>query len=122
MAPIAAMFGLFNPGGDEIILILAVFLILLGSDKLPELGKGIRLGLFKFRKAVDDESAEAGRSLGGIYGKPAGEALTIDNQVAEFYDPAVFQRDSQPRRRRHRLVKALSKVWQRLLQFFRLAS
>ena len=68
-------FGLFNLGAWEIILILALVLILFGAKKLPPLAKGLRQGLFEFRKAVDDEATEAGRSLGGIYGRPGAEAL-----------------------------------------------
>jgi sec-independent protein translocase protein TatA len=85
-------FGLYNLGGWEIVLLLAL-LILFGSKKLPELAKGLGQGLFEFRKRIDDESTEAGRSIGGIYGKHAGEALTPDNQVAELYDPAVLEND-----------------------------
>lgn len=126
MLLLAVVFGMFNLGGGEIILLLALILILLGARKLPELSKGMALGLFKFRKAVDDvrkavddESTEAGRSLGGIYGKAATEALTHDNQVAELYDPAVFEKNSQPGRRRNRLIKAFSRLWRRLLRFLR---
>src|SRR5215475_14886761 len=92
-------FGLVGLGGGEIILILALLIILCGAKKLPELAKGLSQGLFDFRKAVDDEATEAGRSLGGIYGKPAAEALTSDNHVAELYDPGVLQNDSEPQKR-----------------------
>ena len=47
-------------GGWETVLFAAVVLILLGAKRLPE--------------------------IGGIHGKPAAQALTPDNQVAEFYD------------------------------------
>lgn len=113
-------FGLFNLGGWEIILILALILILFGAKKLPELGKGLRLGIFEFRKAIDDEATEAGRSLGGIYGKAAAEALTSDNQVAELYDPAVLQRDSEPQKRSNGLLDLLRKFAMRLRRLLRL--
>jgi hypothetical protein len=38
----------------------------------------------------ESASFDAGESLGGIFGKPAAEALTPDNQTAELYDPAAF--------------------------------
>jgi TatA/E family protein of Tat protein translocase len=79
-------------GGWEVVLILAMILILLGVKRLPEIAKGLGDGLFEFRKEIDSQAYDAGRSLGGIYGKPAAEALTPDNQTAELYDPAVFQR------------------------------
>jgi len=110
-------FGLFNLGGGEIILILAALLILVGAKKLPDLAKGLRLGIFEFRKAVDDEAAEAGRSLGGIYGKPAAQALTAKNRVAELYDPAVLQNDTEPVKRSNAIPNLFRKF---AMQFRRL--
>jgi len=102
----AVMLALFDLGGGEIILILALVLILLGARWLPELSRGLGRGIFEFRKAtrevtdeIDEASSEAGRSVGGIYGKPAAEALTPDNEVAELYEPAALQKDLWPRRR-----------------------
>ena len=43
---------LFNLGGGEIILILAIILILLGAKKLPEIAEGFWLGMKEFRKAT----------------------------------------------------------------------
>ena len=114
------LFGLFNLGGGEIILILALVLILVGAKKLPDVAKGLRLGIFEFRKAVDDEATEAGRSLGGVYGKPAAEALTHDNQVAEFYDPAVLQDTSPTHKRSNVLLRIFAKVLSPLRRLFRL--
>jgi sec-independent protein translocase protein TatA len=50
------MFGLFNLGGGEIILILAIILILFGAKKLPELAKGLGQGIKEFKKATDKAS------------------------------------------------------------------
>jgi sec-independent protein translocase protein TatA len=113
-------FGLFNLGGGEIILLLALVLILFGAKKLPELAKGLKLGIFEFRKAIDDEATEAGRSLGGIYGKPAAEALTPDNHVAELYDPAVLENEPAPQKRSNFLLKLLAKFMMRLRRLLRL--
>jgi sec-independent protein translocase protein TatA len=95
IAASAGMLGLFDHGGWEIILILGLVLILFGARRLPGLGRGLRLGIWEFRRAtrevtgeIDEAASEAGRSVGGIYGKPAAEALTADNRVAELYDPA----------------------------------
>jgi sec-independent protein translocase protein TatA len=46
------LFGLFNLGGGEIILILALVLILFGARKLPELAKGLGQGIKEFKKAA----------------------------------------------------------------------
>jgi sec-independent protein translocase protein TatA len=96
----ATVLALFHLGGGEIILILALLLFLIGARKLPELGRGLGRGILEFREATkrladaaDDEAADAGRSVGGIYGKPAAEALTADNKVAELYEPAVFRKE-----------------------------
>ena len=57
------MFGIFNLGGGEIILILALVLILFGAKKLPELARGMGQGIREFKKAtreVTDEIENAG--------------------------------------------------------------
>ncbi len=106
------MLAIFNLGGGEIILILALVLILLtvGKGKLPDLARGLWLGIDKARDAVDEASKDAGRSAGGIYGKPAAQALTPDNQVAELYDSRVFEREPEPKRRKS-VREVLLKVW-----------
>jgi len=113
-------FGLFNLGSSEIVLILALILILFGSKKLPDLAKGLGRGLFEFRKHIDDESIEAGRSLGGIYGKAAAEALTPDNQVAELYDPTILENDSEPKKPGNTLLNLFRKFAMRLRGLLRL--
>ena len=93
-----SMLALFSLGGGEIILILALIVILLGARQLPGLPRGLGQGIYQFRKAsgdlakaLDQEAADAGQGLAGIYGKPAAEALTPHNQTAELYDPEVFR-------------------------------
>jgi sec-independent protein translocase protein TatA len=49
-------FAIFNLGGGEIILILAIVLILFGAKKLPELAKGLGQGIKEFKKATDNAS------------------------------------------------------------------
>ena len=51
------MLGIFNLGGGEIILILAIVLILFGAKKLPELARGLGQGIKEFKKATDTASA-----------------------------------------------------------------
>src|SRR5436305_6809964 len=88
--PKCLMLAIFNLAGGEVLLILALLLILVGAKRLPELWKGLGNGFARFRDESDGLAREAGESLGGIYGKPAGEALTPNNETAELYDPAVF--------------------------------
>ena len=52
------MLGLFNLGGGEIILILALVLILFGAKKLPELAKGLGTGIREFKKATREVTDE----------------------------------------------------------------
>jgi sec-independent protein translocase protein TatA len=49
---------LFNLGGTEIILILALVLILFGAKKLPELAKGLGAGIKEFKEAIGNASEE----------------------------------------------------------------
>ena len=60
MNPILA---LFNLGGGEIILILAIVLILFGAKKLPELAKGLGQGIKEFKKATHNVSEEVREAM-----------------------------------------------------------
>lgn len=57
------MFALFNLGGTEIILILAIALLLFGGKKLPELAKGLGTGIKEFKKATGNTSEEMRRAF-----------------------------------------------------------
>jgi sec-independent protein translocase protein TatA len=52
------MFGIFNLGAGEIILVLALVLILFGAKKLPELAKGLGTGIKEFKKATREVTDE----------------------------------------------------------------
>jgi len=112
-------------GGWEIVLIVAVILILFGARKLPELIRGLGKGISEFlrhsgfvAKELDQAAHDAGESLGGIYGKPAAEALTPDNQTAEFYDPAVLHKpDRSSRGAKGMRFRGWSRRWRRIWDF-----
>lgn len=57
------MFGLFNLGGGEIILVLALVLILFGAKKLPELAKGLGQGIKEFKKATREVTDEINSAM-----------------------------------------------------------
>ena len=57
------MLALFNLGGGEIILILALVLILFGAKKLPELARGLGQGIKEFKKATRDVTDEVSASM-----------------------------------------------------------
>ena len=114
-------------GGWEIVLILAVVLILFGAKRLPEISRGLGEGTREFREAIrkvweglDEEASDAGKSVGGIYGKLAAQALTPDNQTAELYDPVVLR----GKRRRDKATKKgnlrlWGRIWMRIWHFLR---
>ena len=124
-ATFATVFAIFNLGDGEIILVLLLILLGFGAKKFPDLGKGLGQGLFEFWKTgrrmgqeLDEQAHDAGASLGGIYGKPAAQALTPDNQVSELYDPAAFHKPESGRSLARgwcrRLHKLLLSFWNRL--------
>jgi len=64
-------------GGWEIVLILVVVLILFGAKKLPELAKGLGMGIKEFKKAtreVTDEIQNAGTEAPASKTPPANTA------------------------------------------------
>ncbi len=100
LANIFSCLALLGLGGGELVLILALVFAMFGAKRLPEIGRGLRLGWHEFRKQlggmqdrIEGEATDAGKSVGGIYGKPAFEALTPKNQTTELYDPAAVRRD-----------------------------
>jgi sec-independent protein translocase protein TatA len=58
-----AMLGLFNLGGGEVILILAVVLLLFGAKKLPELARGLGQGIKEFKKATREVTDEVQNAM-----------------------------------------------------------
>jgi len=113
-----------NIGWAGMALMPAVALALCGDRKFPGPRRGLGRGVFEFRRAarhstdeIDGEAMGAGRSLGGIRGKSAAQALTPENRVAELHDPAVFQDKPQTRRhpRRGMHVSLKLRRWMRQL-------
>ena len=51
-------FAFFNLGPWEILLVLIVLLVLFGAKRLPELARGLGLGINEFRDAVDSSKKE----------------------------------------------------------------
>jgi sec-independent protein translocase protein TatA len=118
LSPESAMFALFGLGGWEMVLILALVLILFGIKGFPGFPRRLGEGFSRFRRAtkdLDQEAHDAGEALGGIYGKPAAQALTHDNQTAELYDPAVFHNPRNPKRMRFRGFVRLRRLIRRFI-------
>ena len=51
-------FAFFNLGPWEILLVLIVVVVLFGAKRLPELARGLGLGINEFRDAVDSSKKE----------------------------------------------------------------
>ena len=100
-------------GGWELLLILSVVLILFRARRLPDIMRGLSIAMSEFRKALDEETQDAGKSAGGIFGKPAAEAMTPDNHCAELYDPGAFQRQGE----RRSVRGFLRRVWHSVLKW-----
>lgn len=65
------MLAIFNLGGTEIMLILAIALILFGGKKLPELAKGLGQGIREFKKATGNASEEMRHAIGETLPMPS---------------------------------------------------
>jgi sec-independent protein translocase protein TatA len=77
------MFGLFNLGGGEIILILALILILFGARKLPELAKGLGQGIKEFKKATKEVTDEVQSAMDEQPSTPPQKRLPSNNPQPE---------------------------------------
>ena len=69
------MLAIFNLGGGEVFVILAVVLILFGAKKIPELAKGMGQGIKEFKKATREVSEEIHSSMDETPAPPAPRKL-----------------------------------------------
>jgi sec-independent protein translocase protein TatA len=84
------MLGLFNLGGGEIILILALVLILFGAKKLPELAKGLGTGIKEFKKATREVTEDMQSAMEETPAPPA-KRLPPSSTIAADTDHSVPQ-------------------------------
>lgn len=54
---------MFDIGGPELMLIMFVFLLLFGANKLPELAKGLGKSIREFKKAASSVENEVKRAM-----------------------------------------------------------
>lgn len=80
------MFGILGLGGTELVLIAVVALVLFGANKIPGFMKVLGQGMKRFGEASSQVQQELGKSAGGAFSIPVAEAITPDNQTAEFID------------------------------------
>jgi len=74
------MLALFDLGGGQILLILALILIFFGARRIPELAKGLGQGIKEFKKATREVTDEIHNAADD---KPAPPANTQPRQIAE---------------------------------------
>lgn len=88
------MFGILGLGGGELVLLAVLALVLFGANRIPTFMKGLGQGIKEFKKASDQVQNELdqqlGKSIGGAFSIPVGEAITPDNQTAEFINEPRF--------------------------------
>lgn len=90
------MFGLFNLGGGEIILILALILILFGAKKLPELAKGLGQGIKEFKKATREVTEEVSHAMEETPAPPPPKRLPENTVQSTQADPPQNVSHSSP--------------------------
>ncbi|HEY3853628.1 MAG TPA: twin-arginine translocase TatA/TatE family subunit [Verrucomicrobiae bacterium] len=86
------IFALFNLGGGEIILILAVVLLMFGAKKLPELARGLGQGIKEFKKATSDMTNEMHTAMNEPPSPPARKlppAATVAQEPEHTSAPAA---------------------------------
>ena len=91
------MFGLFNLGGGEIILILALILILFGARKLPELAKGLGQGIKEFKKATREVTDEVSAAMDETTAPPPPKRLPPNPPPTETPDTVPQSSSDSPK-------------------------
>ena len=76
------------PGGGQILLILAIVLVLFGAKKIPELAKGLGLGIKEFKKATREVTDE-------IHNAAADDKTAQQNKTVTDGQPQPAQTVSQ---------------------------
>ncbi len=73
---------MFDIGGPEVMLILFIFLLLFGANKMPELARGIGKSIREFKKAASGVEEEVRRAMEEEPAKPAPKPVGAIQQVA----------------------------------------
>ncbi len=81
-----------NVGGQELILILLIVLVLFGAKKLPELARGMGQAIREFQKAKDefsDELHNAGKN--DVAAKPAASTVPMIPRIENASGASVVR-------------------------------
>ncbi|MFL9845700.1 Sec-independent protein translocase subunit TatA/TatB [Flavobacterium rhizosphaerae] len=84
---------MFGIGGGELMFVLLVVLMLFGSDKIPEVARGIGRGMQQLKNATNDIKSEIQNSadIDGIkksFTEIGNDAKNLGNDVASEIDKA----------------------------------
>ncbi len=114
--PSAMIFLAFmNIGGQELILLLLIILVLFGAKKLPELARGMGQAIKEFQKAKDefsDELHSAGKTDVAAKPdvKPASATIPrIENVTGDTAVKPESGRVVEPRQRREQSLETMTK-------------
>ena len=80
-------FAFFNLGPWEILLVLIVVLVLFGAKRLPELARGLGLGINEFRDAVDSSKKE----IMDVIDSDKVDNKTSDSEFFKKVEQFIFQ-------------------------------
>ena len=79
---------MFDIGGPEVLVILFIFLLLFGADKMPGMAKGLGKSIREFKKAASSVEDEIRRAMDEEPARPAPKpAGTIDQQAGAAQPP-----------------------------------
>src|SRR5471030_2070817 len=78
-----SVFLIFDIGGGEIILIMAVALLLFGGEKLPELARGLGKGIRDFKDASEGVKREINNQINSYEEKKAEETAANTTPVTQ---------------------------------------
>ncbi len=84
---------MFDIGGPEALLILFIFLLLFGANKMPELARGLGKSIREFKKAASGVESEVRRAMEEEPVAPAKKPAGTIQQAA----PANTTQPSEPK-------------------------
>ena len=70
--------------GQEIFIIMAVALVLFGAKKIPDIAKGLGMGMKEFRKATDDIKREFNESTQDMQDDIKDITKTVDKEMKDL--------------------------------------
>ena len=96
---------MLNIGPPELILIFVIALVIVGPQRLPELGRTIGKGLREFRKMQDEVKDLVNTGMGDEFKQTAAELRRTASDLKSATDVRSAFRTDSPRTRPHRRVR-----------------